>query len=137
MSERKTNRKRATRTTGNRRAREKKPRGSSSAAKSTPEKVPQPHGGALLRGGVPGHRGGCGRPPAEFRAWLGDLRNNPKAREALEEAACDPHSRSFGVAWRILTDYDPDRPRGDDSDQRPVIQVFGPPTGLERPIEGE
>ncbi len=27
-----------------------------------PEKVPQPHGGALYRGGVLGHKGGPGRP---------------------------------------------------------------------------
>lgn len=31
-------------------------------------KVPQPHGGALLAGGVPGHKGGGGRPPSVVRA---------------------------------------------------------------------
>jgi hypothetical protein len=39
------------------------------AALSVPEKVPQPHGGALYSGGVPGNRGGMlgGRPTSEVR----------------------------------------------------------------------
>ena len=32
--------------------------------------VPQPHGGALYAGGVPGHRGGGGRPPSELKARI-------------------------------------------------------------------
>ena len=32
-----------------------------------PDLVRQPHGGALLSGGVPGHRGGAGRPPSVIR----------------------------------------------------------------------
>ena len=35
--------------------------------------VPQPHGGALLAGGVPGNKGGSGRPPAAFRVKMRDL----------------------------------------------------------------
>jgi hypothetical protein len=137
MSERNRHRKRAKRTTGNRRAREDTDPRTNGAPGNGPDVVPQAHVGALLRGGVHGHRGGFGRPPAEFKSWLGELRNSPKAREAREAAACDPNSRSFSVAWRILTEYDPDRPRGDDTDHKAVIQVFGPPTGLERPIESE
>lgn len=30
--------------------------------------IPQPHGGALLNGGVPGHPGGGGRPPSVVRS---------------------------------------------------------------------
>ena len=32
-----------------------------------PAKVPQPHGGALNAGGIPGNRGGIGSPPSEVR----------------------------------------------------------------------
>lgn len=39
------------------------------AAKST-EMVPQPHGGALLPGGVPGNAGGTGAPPSALRLTL-------------------------------------------------------------------
>jgi len=32
-----------------------------------PALVPQPHGGALSTGGMPGNRGGPGRPPSQLR----------------------------------------------------------------------
>lgn len=38
--------------------------------KNEPELVPQPHGGALLSGGVPGNKGGTGRPPSTIRRRL-------------------------------------------------------------------
>ncbi len=33
-------------------------------------KIPQPHGGALYAGGIPGHSGGTGRPPSAIRQTL-------------------------------------------------------------------
>src|SRR5690242_12384225 len=36
-------------------------------SKKQPEKIPQPHGGALLSGGKPGHKGGGGRPTSAIR----------------------------------------------------------------------
>jgi len=44
--------------------------------KKSPEKtpvgalVPQQHGGAILNGSQPGHKGGSGRPPSEIRAAM-------------------------------------------------------------------
>lgn len=38
-----------------------------------PTLVPQPHGGALLTGGVPGHRGGGGRPSNALREQMRSL----------------------------------------------------------------
>lgn len=35
--------------------------------------IPQPHGGALLNGGLPGNIGGTGRPPSEIRKKLADI----------------------------------------------------------------
>ena len=44
------------------------------AAKSAdPKLVVQEHGGALLTGGVPGNRGGTGRPPDAFTAMCREL----------------------------------------------------------------
>lgn len=49
---------------------------------------PQPHGGALFHGGVPGHRGGTGRPPSAIRERCrGGFDRRIKV---LEEIADDP-----------------------------------------------
>lgn len=42
------------------------PAKSKKLAAKLPELVPQPHGGAILTGGVPGHVGAGGRPPDAF-----------------------------------------------------------------------
>ncbi len=75
-----------------------------------PDLVAQPHGGALLSGGVPGHVGGSGRPPAPFTNALKLLRDNPKLHKALETAATDPESKGFSSALKVLTDYDEEKP---------------------------
>lgn len=48
--------------------------------------VPQKHGGALLTGGVPGNKGGTGRPPNELRGSM---------REILEKGL--PHLEEFAT----------------------------------------
>ena len=78
-------------------------------AAETPGLKPQPHGGALLAGGIPGNKGG-GRPPNAFKDFLADLRRDPQALAALRAAACDPSLRSFGAAWKLAADYDDDKP---------------------------
>jgi hypothetical protein len=57
-----------------------------------PSLVPQPHGGALYSGGVPGHNGrNAGRPPSALRERL---RGSLEDRVAvLEEIADDPESQ--------------------------------------------
>jgi hypothetical protein len=52
-------------------AKKKEPEGNSGGNSGT-HLIPQPHGGALLSGGVVGHKGGPGRPPAQLR---GDFRD--------------------------------------------------------------
>lgn len=66
-----------------------KKKGRKAAAKSAaPRKVPQPHGGALLSGGMPGNRGGTGRPPSELRARLrGSFEDRIKTLEAFADGA--------------------------------------------------
>lgn len=80
-----------------------------SAAKS-PELKAQPHGGALLAGGLPGNKGGTGRPPNVFKTFLARLRQDPDFQDALEKAAKDPTGRGFGAALKVVTDYDDDKP---------------------------
>lgn len=82
---------------------------SSKTAAVTPELKPQPRGGALLAGGIPGNKGG-GRPPNAFKDFLADLRKDPEALAALRAAACDPSLRSFGAAWKLAADYDDEKP---------------------------
>lgn len=49
-----------------------------------PKLIPQPNGGALLSGGVPGHKGGPGRPPSEVRrAFLDALHGGPEALQRI------------------------------------------------------
>lgn len=55
-------------------------------ATAPPAKIPQPHGGALYAGGVPGHRGGPGRPPSMLRELL---RGSFAERLAVLEAIAD------------------------------------------------
>ncbi|MEQ1823539.1 MAG: hypothetical protein ABL949_13595 [Fimbriimonadaceae bacterium] len=43
---------------------------SKTSGETSGELVRQRHGGALLKGGVPGHQGGGGRPPSMVRAAL-------------------------------------------------------------------
>lgn len=57
-------------------------------ADKLPALVPQPHGGALLGGGLPGHAGGGGRPSSVLRERLrGSFQERVKV---LEEIADDP-----------------------------------------------
>ena len=73
-------------------------------------KVPQPHGGALNSGGTPGNKGGMGRPPLRLLEALRKVREDPQNQEVLHRAAGDSKDPGFTTAWRLATDYDPDRP---------------------------
>jgi hypothetical protein len=55
--------------------------------KPRPDLIPQAHGGALYRGGVPGNRGGW-KPPSAIRARLRDSLDDRVT--VLEEIADDP-----------------------------------------------
>lgn len=55
---------------------EKDPKGNGTALekpKKMPTLIPQPHGGALLSGGVPGNKGGPGRTPNVIRQFMRGL----------------------------------------------------------------
>jgi hypothetical protein len=82
-----------------------------------PQLVRQAHGGALLRGGMPGHRGGGGRPKellrAQMRTMLREalaamhaaLRGERLAQDAGAELLADPRVRGLPIeAQRTIAD---------------------------------
>jgi hypothetical protein len=68
-----------------------------------PEKVPQPHGGALLHGGMPGNAGG-GRPRDEFKALCRELASGEMTVQSLQTILADPKHAQFVAALRYLTE---------------------------------
>jgi hypothetical protein len=67
--------------------------------------VPQPNGkGALLSGGVPGNKGGSGRPRKAFKKFCRELAASEKYQKALEDAATDDkHDQFIGAAKLVAT----------------------------------
>lgn len=71
-----------------------------------PGKIPQPHGGALYAGGVPGNRGG-GRQPAAIRALFRDAAADRIAllREIADGKVEDASTQDRLRALEILAKY--------------------------------
>jgi len=70
-----------------------------------PARIPQPHGGALLPGGVPGNKGGTGRPRDKVR--LAALKGAARAVPRLEDILTRPDARPSEVigASRVLLEF--------------------------------
>jgi hypothetical protein len=66
------------------------------------EKVPQPHGGALNRGGTPGNKGG--RPPDEFKAIMRELASSAERMEHARKILDNPDHPHFLNAWKFVTE---------------------------------
>ena len=60
--------------------------------------VPQKHGGALLPGGVPGNKGGTGRPPDEFKGRMAAIASLEAGLEFLEKCVVGEHGPQFAIA---------------------------------------
>jgi hypothetical protein len=45
-----------------------------------------------------------------FKEFLSAVRTSPDAQDALERAAKDELCRNFGNAWKVIVDYDEDKP---------------------------
>lgn len=81
----------------------------------TPKKsAVSPINGNVLIPGNPGNSGGkkgrSGRKPNAFKDFLAQLRADPLARVAFETAARDATHRNFGAAWKLMADYDEEKP---------------------------
>lgn len=55
-------------------------------------------------------KGSGGAPTKSFRYFLANLRNSAKAQKALQAAAEDASSPNFRTAWKLLSDYDEEKP---------------------------
>ena len=71
----------------------------SEIAAEIPALVPQGHGGAVYSGGVPGHRGGPGRPSSALRERLrGSFEERVTVLEEIaDDEAADPQDRIRAV----------------------------------------
>lgn len=56
------------------------------SAEKSAELIPQPHGGALLPGGVKGNKGG-GRKPNKFHEWCAAITEDEKVHNVLTARA--------------------------------------------------
>lgn len=72
------------------------------------------NGNTLPVGAHPGNTGGkkgrSGRKPNAFKNFLAELRADPLARVAFETAARDSGNRNFAAAWKLMADYDDEKP---------------------------
>ena len=66
--------------------------------------IPQEHGGALLAGGVPGNKGGTGRPSLEFKEWCASLLDDPEVRAEAEAVLKDKKHPAFKAMFAEVAD---------------------------------
>ena len=67
--------------------------------------VDQPHGGALLNGGIPGNKGG-GRPPNEFKQRMAALVSRDDVERYLEECLSGAHGpKIFLQAYEMACNF--------------------------------
>jgi hypothetical protein len=57
-----------------------------------------------------GKKGRSGRRSQKLATFLAELRQKPDVHQAIEEAASDPDCRSFGMALRLIAEYDNEKP---------------------------
>jgi hypothetical protein len=89
----------------------------------TPEKVPQPHGGALNAGGTPGNKGG--RPPSAFKESIRALINDRETLRTAEKIlwsggkrkkATDIHPQFTSLLSKLITHVEGIPGRSKDAD---------------------
>lgn len=71
------------------------------AASSADERVEQPHGGALLRKGLRGNRGG-GRKPDEFRKKMRALSTWAEKQGFIEDVLKDPEHPHWASTLKLV-----------------------------------
>lgn len=86
--------------------------------------VPQPHGGALLAGGVPGHPGAGGRPPDGFKALCRALASGERTVAEVQAILDDRDHPHFMAALKWASEHGYGRPRPGDSERPPMSGVI-------------
>ncbi|MDP1859503.1 MAG: hypothetical protein Q8K82_12580 [Gemmatimonadaceae bacterium] len=67
--------------------------------------MPGGNGDRLYAGGVPGNKGGTGRPPNEFRARMQELANYADRLGHIEAVLNDPNHPQWMAALRHVTEH--------------------------------
>ncbi|CAN5706118.1 hypothetical protein BH23GEM1_BH23GEM1_00550 [soil metagenome] len=71
-----------------------------------PRLIPQPNGrGALLSGGVPGHRGGTGRPPSAFTELCRQMASGERTVNQIERILQSHSDPQFMAALRWASEH--------------------------------
>ena len=76
-----------------------------------PRRVPKHGRGKLLLHGVPGNKGGPGRPKLEFKAWCAALLDNPTNREQVEQVLGNHAHPAHPTLWKAVADRVHGRPQ--------------------------
>ena len=76
-----------------------------------PKRVPAHGNGALFVGGVPGNKGGTGRPPNWLREWCDALLADPLAKKQVEEILKDKDHSAFSSMWKAVADRAHGKPK--------------------------
>ncbi len=63
----------------------------------------------------------AGRRPKSLVLHLKGLRGSAKVQKALAKAASDPESKGFATAWRVLSEYDDEKPAEKHTIVGPVV----------------
>lgn len=77
---------------------------------AAPKKIKQPHGGALLSGGIPGHPGTGGRPANWLKEFCDDLLADPKCKAEVRAVLKDRKHPAFSSMWAKVSDRAHGRP---------------------------
>jgi hypothetical protein len=72
------------------------------------------NGAEIPLGAHPGNTGGkkgrSGRRSQKLSLFLAELREKPDFHAAIEDAALNPESKNFGMALKLVAEYDNDKP---------------------------
>ncbi len=69
-----------------------------------PAKIPQAHGGALYTGGVPGHKGGAGRPKDAWKAKMRTLADRFAQQLEAKRILEDPDHPQWLAAGKFVAE---------------------------------
>src|SRR5688572_27783207 len=73
------------------------------AGAASADLVSQHHGGALLKGGQVGNKGGSGRPPNEWKQLCQSLASREEMIEHAQRVLNNPDHPAWLGAWRFVT----------------------------------
>jgi hypothetical protein len=89
----------------------KHPPKSEAGKRATVPKIPQPRGGALYAGGVPGNKGSTGRPPNWLKDWCDELLAEETTKAQVKAILSDKKHPAFKEMWKAVADRAHGKPK--------------------------